>query len=159
VVVFFVLPTAFLSGNSSLIGTVVLCLLLTILLGFTLVAAGALPLLQGLIMWLLAGVLGLPPSWRAATSSGIAAANTTTALLFILSVSLVIFVASLVVAVQPDVNDHVEHFNGADLRLESDDAGALGLKTELAGVKGVERVSEVRLLRSRTERGTAYDVV
>ena len=43
VVVFFVLPAAFLSGNSSLIGTVVLCLLLTILLGFTLVAAGALP--------------------------------------------------------------------------------------------------------------------
>jgi len=53
----------------------------------------------------------------------------------------------------------VEHFNGADLRLQSDDPGALGLKTELEGVKGVERVSEVQLLRSRTERGTAYDVV
>jgi ABC-type lipoprotein release transport system permease subunit len=79
--------------------------------------------------------------------------------MFILSVSLVIFVASLVVLFSRTSMTMVEHFNGADLRLQSDDAGALGLKTELAGVKGVEGVSEVRVLRSRTERGTAYDVV
>ncbi|MHB8520803.1 MAG: ABC transporter permease [Limisphaerales bacterium] len=159
VVVFFVLPTAFLSGNSSLIGTVVLCLLLTILLGFTLVAAGALPLLEGVIMRLLAGVLGPSAELARRNLERHRRRNTTTALMFILSVSLVIFVASLVALFSRMSMTMVEHFNGADLRLQSDDAGALGLKTELAAVKGVERVSEVRLLRSRSERGTAYDVV
>jgi putative ABC transport system permease protein len=159
VVVFFVLPTAFLSGNSSLIGTVVLCLLLTILLGFTLVAAGALPLLEGVIMRLLAVVIGPSAELARRNLERHRRRNTTTALMFILSVSLVIFVASLVVLFSRMSMTMVEHFNGADLRLQSDDAGALGLKTELAGVKGVERVSEVRVLRSRTERGTAYDVV
>jgi putative ABC transport system permease protein len=159
VVVFFVLPTAFLSGNSSLIGAVVLCLLLTILLGFTLVAAGALPLLEGVIMRLLAGVLGPSAELARRNLERHQRRNTTTALMFILSVSLVIFVASLVVLFSRMSMTMVEHFNGADLRLQSDDAGALGLKAELAGVKGVERVSEVRVLRSRSERGTAYDVV
>ncbi|MDO8542369.1 MAG: ABC transporter permease, partial [Opitutaceae bacterium] len=50
VVVFFVLPTAFLSGDPSLIGTVILCLLVTILFGFTLVAVGALPLVERIVM-------------------------------------------------------------------------------------------------------------
>ena len=159
VVVFFVLPTAFLSGNSSLIGTVVLCLLLTILLGFTLVAASALPLLEGVIMRLLAAVLGPSAELARRNLERHRRRNTTTALMFILSVSLVIFVASLVVLFSRMSMTMVEHFNGADLRLQSDDADALGLKTELGGVKGVERVSEVRVLRSRSERGTAYDVV
>lgn len=159
VIVFFVLPTAFLSGNSSLIGTVVLCLLLTILLGFTLVAAGALPLLEGVIMRLLAGVLGPSAELARRNLERHRRRNTTTALMFILSVSLVIFVASLVVLFSRMSMTMVEHFNGADIRLQSDDAGALGMKAELAAVKGVERVSEVRVLRSRTEVGTAYDVV
>ena len=159
VVVFFVLPTAFLSGNSSLIGTVVLCLLLTILLGFTLVAAGALPVLEGVIMWLLAGVLGPSAELARRNLARHRRRNTTTALMFILSVSLVIFVASLVVLFSRMSMTMVEHFNGADIRLQSDEAGALGLQPELAGVKGVERVSEVRFLRSRTGSGTAYDVV
>jgi len=129
------------------------------LLGFTLVAAGALPLLQGLFMWLLTGVLGPSAELARRNLARHRRRNTTTALMFILSVSLVIFVASLVVLFSRMSMVMVEHFNGADLRLESDATGAQGLKTELAGVKGVERVSEVRWLRSRTERGTAYDVV
>jgi len=159
VIVFFVLPTAFLSGNSSLIGTVVLCLLLTILLGFTLVAAGALPLLEGVIMRLLGGMIGPSAELARRNLERHRRRNTTTALMFILSVSLVIFVASLVVLFSRMSMTMVEHFNGADIRLQSDDPSALGLKTELAEVKGVERVSEVRVLRSRSERGTAYDVV
>jgi len=159
VVVFFVLPTAFLSGNSSLIGTVVLCLLLTILLGFTLVATGVLPLLEHLVMRLLGGILGPSAELAHRNLERHRRRNTTTALMFILSVSLVIFVASLVVLFSRMSMTLVEHFNGADLRLQSDDSGALGLKTDLEGVNGVERVSEVHLLRSRTERGTAYDVV
>ncbi len=159
VVVFFVLPTAFLSGNSSLIGTVVLCLLLTILLGFTLVAAGALPMIEGVIMWLLAVVLGPSAELARRNLERHRRRNTTTALMFVLSISLVIFVASLVVLFSRMSMTMVEHFNGADVRLQSDDAGALGFKTELAGVSGVERVSEVCVLRSRSQRGTAYDVV
>jgi hypothetical protein len=122
------------------------------------VAAGALPLLEG-DRWLLAGVLGPSVELARRNLERHRRRNTTTALMFILSISLVIFVASLVVLFSRMSMTMVEHFNGADLRLQSDDVGALGLKAELTGAKGVERISEVRLLRSRTERGTAYDVV
>ena len=117
------------------------------------------PLLESVIMRLLSGVLGPAAELARRNLERHRRRNTTTALMFILSVSLVIFVASLVVLFSRMSMTMVEHFNGADLRLQSDEAGALGLKTELAGVTAVDRVSEVHLLRSRTERGTAYDVV
>jgi ABC-type lipoprotein release transport system permease subunit len=79
--------------------------------------------------------------------------------MFILSVSLVIFVASLVALFSRMSMSMVEHFNGADLRLQSEDPEAQGLKAELGGVRGIERVSEVRFLRSRSSGGLAYDVV
>ena len=159
VVVFFVLPTAFLSGNNSLIGTVVLCLLLAILVGFTLVAAGILPAIEGVVMRLLGPIVGPAAELARRNLERHRRRHTTTALMFILSVSLVIFVASLVVLFSRMTLTMVEHQNGADLRLQSDDPEARGLRSELAGIPGVERVSEVQFLRSRAQSGTAYDVV
>jgi putative ABC transport system permease protein len=159
VVVFFVLPTAFLSGNSSMIGTVVLCLLLTILLGFTLVALGSLPWIERAVMTALGWVLGPAVELARRNLERHRRRNTTTALMFVLSISLVIFVASLVVLLSRMSMTMVEHFNGADIKLQSDAHDAKGLKPDLLKVAGVNQVSEVRFLRGRSDQGTAYDVV
>jgi len=159
VVVFFVLPTAFLSGDSFLIGTVVLCLLLTILLGFTLMAVSALSWIQIPIMWLLGCVVGPAAELGYRNLQRHHRRNSTTALMFILSVALVVFVASLVVLFSRTTMTMVQYFNGADLRLQSDDPAAGDLKGQLSTIDGVEGVSVVRYLRSRSAQGTAYDVV
>jgi putative ABC transport system permease protein len=157
-VVFFVLPPAFLSGNPSLIGTVVLCLLLTILLGLTLVAIGLLP-------WAERAVLAVVGRWFAPVTELAARnlvrhrrRNTTTAVMFILSVSWVIFIASLAALFSRTSLALVEHFNGADIRIQAE-ASSPGIKGELAGLPGVEAVAEVKYLRGRSQAGIAYDVV
>ena len=159
VVVLFVLPTAFLSGNPSLIGTVVLTLLLATLLGFTLLAVGVLPVIEWCVMAVVGRALG--PSADLARRNLVRhrRRNTTTALMFILSISLVIFVASLVALFSRTAMNLVEHFNGADLRIESDLAAGEEARNRLARVDGVERVSEVQFLRNRSQQGVAYDVV
>lgn len=159
IVVFFVLPTAVLSGDLSLVGTVVLCLLLAILLGFTLLAVAVLP-------WITRGMMGLT-GWCFGPAAEMAGRNLlrhrrrnrTTALMFILAVSLVIFVASLVVLFSRTSMTLVEHLNGADLRLESGAPRTSTLKPDLTRIQGVEQVSEVRWLRSRSEYGVANDIV
>ena len=159
VVVLFILPTAFLSGNPSLIGTVVLGLLLATLLGFTLVAVGVLPLIEWCVMAAVGWAFG--PSAELARRNLVRhrRRNTTTALMFILSISLVIFVASLVVLASRTAMDMVEHFNGADFRLQSEFASGEDPKSNLARIEGIEQVAEARFLRGRTEQGVAYDVV
>jgi putative ABC transport system permease protein len=159
VVVFFALPTAFLSGNPSVIGAVFLCLLLSMLLGFTLLTVGLLP-------WVQRGLfLGL--GWAFEPVTEMAARNlerhrrrhTTTALLFTLSVALVIFIASLVVLSSRMALAVVEKTHGADLRIDAAGPEARTLKAELARVPGVAAVSKVEFLQSRSEAGVAYDVV
>jgi ABC-type lipoprotein release transport system permease subunit len=159
VVVFFVLPTAFLSGDPSLIGTVVLCLLITILLGFALVALGALPSVEAVVMRLLAPIFGPVAELAARNLTRHRRRNTTTALMFILSVACVIFIASLAALFSRTSMALVEHFNGADIRIQADPSLTADVKTELAQVQGVTAISEVKYLRSRTQAGIAYDVV
>jgi putative ABC transport system permease protein len=159
VVVFFVLPTALFSGNPSLIGTVVLCLLVSILLGFTLAMVGVLPFLEGFLV--------LATGWAFGPTAELAGRNldrhrrrhTTTALLFTLSVSLVIFLASLVALASRTALALVEHTHGADLKVHVFRAGDQSLKPDLARLEGVRGVSEVKFLHSRSESGIAYDVV
>jgi len=158
-VVFFILPSAFLSGNPSLIGTVVLCLLLVLLLGFTMLAVGAMPWSTRLAMAAIGWTLG--PSAELATKNLARnrRRNNTTALMFILSVSMVIFIASLVVLFSHTAMTMVEQNIGADIRLQAGEPPADGLKSELAQIRGVQGVSEVRMLRSRTENGVANDIL
>ncbi len=157
-VVFFVLPTALLSGNPSLIGTVVLCLLVSILLGLTLATVGVLPLLQRLLLTVVGWSFGHTAELVGRNLERHRRRHTTTALLFTLSVSLVIFIASLVALSSRTALALVEHTHGADLRIHSA-TGAESLKEELARLEGVRAVSEVNFLRSRSELGIAYDVV
>jgi putative ABC transport system permease protein len=159
VVVFFVLPSAFLSGDSSLIGTVVLCLLLTILVGFTLLAVSALAWIEFPILRVLGWVVGPAAELGYRNLQRHRRRNSTTALMFILSVALVVFVASPVALFSRMSMTMVQHFNGADLRLESEDPAAGELKSRLAETAGVQAVSVVRFLRSRSAQGRAYDVV
>ncbi len=158
-VVFFVLPTAIFSGNPSLIGSVVLCLLLSILMGLTLMALGALPGLQRVLFALFGTSFGAAGDLAARNLTRHRRRHTMTALLFTLSVSLVIFVASLVALASRTALSVVEHAHGADIRVFAGSGTDPSLKAELASVEHVRGVSEARFLRSRSEYGTAYDVV
>jgi putative ABC transport system permease protein len=158
-VVFFVLPPAVLSGNPSLIGTVVLSLLVLLMFGLTLVTVGFLPWVERMLVALL--------GWAFHPVAVLAARNlqrhrrrhTTTALLFTLSVALVIFVASLVALASGTALGLVEHSYGADVRISVPRLEAEDARADLENLPGVAAVSEVRFLRPRSERGTAYDVV
>jgi hypothetical protein len=80
-------------------------------------------------------------------------------LLFTLSISMVIFVASLVALASRTALSLVEQLHGADLRIEAGHIESDSATSELARLEGVDAVSEVRYLRSRSEAGVAYDVV
>jgi putative ABC transport system permease protein len=159
VVVFFVLPTAFLSGNPSLIGTVVLCLLVSILLGFTLTMIGVLPFVERIVLGAFGWALGPAAELAGRNLQRHRRRNTTTALMFTLSVALVIFLASLGALASRTALAMVERTHGADLRIHTAQAGTESLKSELKRLHGVKAVSEVRYLRSRSEFGIAYDVI
>src|SRR4030095_10066709 len=90
VVVFFVLPLAVLSGSPSLLGSVVLFLLLAILLGFTLLMVASLPFVQRLLVLRIGWMFGESVELAARNLSRHRRRHTTTALLFTLSVALVI---------------------------------------------------------------------
>lgn len=158
-IIFFVLPTAFLSGNPSLIGTVILCLLVSIVLGFTLASVGLLPWLQRLLVLLLGRALGPSSELAARNLDRHRRRHTTTALLFTLSVSLVIFVASLVALASRTALSLVEHTQGADLRIDAGRGQGDSVKPELSRFDAVAAVSEVSFLHSRSDSGIAYDVV
>ncbi len=157
-VVFFVLPTALLSGDPSLVGTVVLCLLLTILLGMTLVAVSTLPVVERIVMWLCGWAFGPVSEMASRNLTRHARRNTTTAVMFTLSVSFVIFVASLVALFSRTSLGLVEQTNGADLRVNAEGPSDAA-KKELARIDGVRGVSQVVSLRGRSSEGIAYDVI
>jgi putative ABC transport system permease protein len=159
VVVFFVLPTAFLSGDPSLIGTVVLCLLVTILLGFTLVAVGALPFVERIVMAVIGRAFGPAAELAGRNLTRHRRRHTTTAVMFILSVSWVIFIASLAALFSRTAMAMVEHLNGADIRMQSDAPPESDIQGDLAGLDGVTAVSAAKSLRSRSQAGIAYDVI
>jgi cell division protein FtsX len=154
-----VLPTAFLSGDPSLIGTVILCLVLTILIGFTLVAVGTLPWVERLVLAGVGWTLGPVAEMAGRNLGRHRRRNTTTAVMFILSVSWVVFVASIAALFSRTSLAMVEHFNGADIRIQGETAGATKVGADLAALAGVAAVAEARSLRSRTQAGIAYDVV
>jgi len=159
-VVFFVLPGAFLSGNASLIGTVILSLLLALLVGFTLMMSGLQPILERLVLAVIGRAFGPAGDLIGRNLRRHGRRHATTALLFTLSVSLVIFVASIVALFSRTALALVEHNQGADIRIQNDNPAESGdARAEISGVAGVKTVCEARFLRSRTDLGLAYDVV
>lgn len=159
VVVFFVLPTAVFSGNPSLIGAVLLCLLVAMVLGFTLASVGILPWVQMILARFLRPVFGAAAELAGRNLERHRRRHTTTALLFTLSVSMVIFMASLVALASRTALSLVEQTHGADVRIEAGRIESDSIKSDFSRVEGVNAVSEARYLHSRSEAGIAYDVV
>lgn len=158
-IIFFVLPAALFSGSPSIIGSIILCLLLALLLGFTMACMGALPMLRRLML--------APLNWALEPVADLVRRNldrhrrrhTTTSLLYTLSVALVLFVASLVALFSNSAVVWVDHSTGAHIRVYSPVAADPSLKATLQEITNVLDVSETRFLHNRSSEGTAYDVV
>ncbi|MHC4607460.1 MAG: ABC transporter permease, partial [Planctomycetota bacterium] len=157
--VFFIVPTAFLSLDPSLIGAVVLGLLLMMLLGFTLMAVGVLPWVERVVMACIGWAFGPSADMARRNLARHRRRNVTTSLMFALSVSFVLFIASLVALLSHAHISVLEQLNGADLRIQAGESPDPKVEKELAGVGGVEGISATLTLIGRTDRGVAYDVV
>jgi putative ABC transport system permease protein len=84
--------------------------------------------------------------------------STTTSLMFALSVSFVLFLASLAALFNRVSSTFIEHRLGADLRITAGGRDE-GAAAAVAKVPGVRAVSEVAFLHGRSEEGVAFDVV
>lgn len=158
-IIFFVLPAALFSGNPSVIGSIVLCLLLTLLLGFTMAGMGVLPMARRALLFAGGRVFAPVTGLVQRNLERHRRRHTTTSLLFTLSVSLVLFVASLVALFSKSAMTWVDHSLGAELRVFGILPDAPSLKPDLLQLEDAKSVSETRFLRSRSTEGIAYDVV
>ncbi|HEX7898014.1 MAG TPA: ABC transporter permease [Planctomycetota bacterium] len=149
--VFFLLPSAVLSGDPSVIGGVALGLLVTLLVGLTLVALAAAPRVERVAVALLAPFFGPAAELAGRNLGRHRRRNASTSLLFALSVAFVLFLASLAALVSKTSAALIERRVGADLRVTLHDP-------ELAADLGPS-AARVALLRGRTSEGVAYDVV
>lgn len=161
VLVLFVIPGAFTSEDASLIGVVIMGLLISILLGFTLLGMGAMPLVERLVLAGIGWSLGAAREMAARNLARHRRRHLTTSLMYTMAVSFVLFIASIIDLTMTASSAMLEHLNGADIRVET--GGMRGLdedvRADLAGVEGVEGVAQAVQLRHRSNRGVAYDVV
>ena len=158
-VVFFLLPTAVLSGDPSLIGGVALGLLVVILIGFTMVAVAAAPIVEKAVLAVLGGCFGPAAELAGRNLARHRRRNATTSMMFALSVSFVLFLASLVALFSRTSLSFIDRKVGADLRINLHDPKDEGLAEALRGVEGVAEIARAVHLRGRSEEGIAYDVV
>jgi ABC-type lipoprotein release transport system permease subunit len=157
--VFFLLPNAVLSGDPSLIGGVALGLLVVILSGFTMIAVAAGPLVERVVIAALGGLFGPAAELAGRNLGRHRRRNVTTSMMFALSVSFVLFLASLVALFSRTSLSFIERKVGSDLRITMPDPHETDLVGEVQGIIGVERVARAVHLRSRSAEGIAYDVV
>ncbi len=158
--IFFVLPAAFLSGNRSLLGSLLLALLLLMLAGFTLAAFGVLPAVEGLVLAPLRPLLGAARDLVGVNLRRYRRRNGTTSLLFALSVAFVFFVASLGTILSRQAWHLAEWKTGADLRIgPATPEEEAGLRADVESTPGVAKLARVRRLLGRSSEGVAYDIV
>ncbi len=157
--VFFLLPNAVLSGDPSLIGGVALGLLVVILIGFTMIAVAAGPVVERVVLFFLGGFFGPAAELAGRNLGRHRRRNVTTSMMFALSVSFVLFLSSLVSLFSRTSLSFIERKVGSDLRLSMHDPKESGLQDEIQGIPGVEKVATALHLRGRSAEGIAYDVV
>jgi putative ABC transport system permease protein len=157
--VFFLLPNAVVSGDPSLIGGVALGLLVVILIGFTMVAAAASPLMERAVIAAAGGMFGPAAELAGRNLARHRRRNLTTSLMFSLSVSFVLFLASLVALFSRTSLSVIERKVGSDLRITEGDPGDPELEEALGRIPGVASFARATQLKGRTEEGVAYDVV
>jgi len=158
-VVFFILPNAVVSGDPSLIGGVALGLLVVILIGFTMVAAAAGPAVERAVLAAAGPLFGPAAELAGRNLIRHRRRNMTTSLMFSLSVSFVLFLASLVALFSRTSLAFIERRVGADLRMTMHDPREEELGKALAQTGGVDRSARAVHLRGRSGEGIAYDVV
>ncbi len=157
--VFFLLPNAVVSGDPALIGGVALGLLVVILIGFTLVAAAATPLVERAVLAVAGGVFGPSAELAGRNLARHRRRNVTTSLMFSLSVSFVLFLASLVALFSRTSLSVIERKVGSDLRITEGDPGDPELEEALRGMPGIRSFARAVHLKGRSEEGVAYDVI
>jgi putative ABC transport system permease protein len=157
--VFFLLPNAVVSGDPALIGGVALGLLVVILIGFTMVAAAASPLVERAVIAVLGGMFGPSAELAGRNLERHRRRNVTTSLMFSLSVSFVLFLASLVALFSRTSLSIIERKVGSDLRVTEGDPSDPDLEDSLRQFPGVKSFARATHLKGRTEEGVAYDVV
>jgi putative ABC transport system permease protein len=157
--VFFLLPSAVLSGDPSLIGAVALGLLVVILLGFVLVALAAAPAAERAVLAVLGFCFGPAAELASRNLGRHRRRNATTSLLFALSVSFVLFLAGLGTLASRLSLGMIDRRLGADLRIDLPAGSDLAAEESLGKIEGVERVVRASHLRGRTRRGISYEVV
>jgi putative ABC transport system permease protein len=158
-VVFFLLPGAVVSGDPSLIGAVALGLLVLLLVGLAMIAAAAAPLVERLLLAAGGGLFGPSAELAGRNLARHRRRNATTSLMFALSVSFVLFLASLVALFSRTALSFIDRKVGADLRISLGEGDEPGFDAALREIEGVERSSTARFLRGRSEEGIAYDVI
>jgi putative ABC transport system permease protein len=158
-VVFFLLPGAVVSGDPSLIGAVALGLLALLLVGLAMIAAAAAPLVEKLVLAVGGGLFGPSAELAGRNLARHRRRNATTSLMFALSVSFVLFLASLVALFSRTALSFIDRKVGADLRITPGDAREPGFDEALREIEGVQRSATATVLRGRSEEGIAYDVI
>jgi putative ABC transport system permease protein len=157
--VFFILPNAFMSADPSLIGGVVLGLLVVILIGFTMVAVAAQPLVERAVLAVGGFLFGPAAELAGRNLVRHRRRNTTTSIMFALSVSFVLFLSSLVALFSRMSSAFLERRIGADLRIHLGDPRDGELAEELGKVGGVASSARAVHLKGRSDEGIAYDAV
>jgi putative ABC transport system permease protein len=157
--VFFLLPNAVLSGDPSLIGGVALGLLVVILIGFTMIAVAAGPLVERVVLFILGGFFGPSAELAGRNLGRHRRRNVTTSMMFALSVSFVLFLSSLVALFSRTSLSFIERKVGSDLRLSLHDPKEEGVEDDLRRIDGISEVAKSIHLRGRSAEGIAYDVV
>ena len=157
--VFFLLPNAVLSGDPSLIGGVALGLLVVILIGFTMIAVAAGPLVERVVLFILGGFFGPSAELAGRNLGRHRRRNVTTSMMFALSVSFVLFLSSLVALFSRTSLSFIERKVGSDLRISLHDPKEDGVDSDLRRIDGVAEVANALHLRGRSAEGIAYDVV
>src|SRR6185436_12071443 len=157
--VFFLLPNAVLSGDPSLIGGVALGLLVVILIGFTMIAVAAGPLVERGVIAVLGGFFGPAAELAGRNLTRHRRRNVTTSMMFALSVSFVLFLSSLVALFSRTSLSFIERKVGSDLRISLHDPKEEDVDGDLRKTDGVVQVATAVHLRGRSAEGIAYDVV
>jgi putative ABC transport system permease protein len=157
--VFFLLPNAVLSGDPSLIGGVVLGLLVVILIGFTMIAVAASPIVERVVLFFIGRFFGPSAELAGRNLGRHRRRNVTTSMMFALSVSFVLFLASLVALFSRTSLSFIERKVGSDLRISLHDPKDEEIVSDLRRIENISEIATAVHLRGRSEEGIAYDVV
>jgi putative ABC transport system permease protein len=146
------IPRTLASGDPTLVAVVLGIVLITLLAGMVLLSLGAQPLLERGVNRILRPFLGRASSLAERNLRRYRRRNTATALIFSLSVALVLFVASMATIFFQQAILMARFLNGADLRVETRRPPRIDFDTELGKTEGVDRFARVyvgRMTRSQ----------